>query len=275
MFPSASNSDQAKALGFNDFAGYQQAASDFSNGILDPNHLGSYQPSQQMVAQAAATKASKDSQNNYNNLVASNTKNATDFLTKYSTDVPNTVNTANTKFSVAPQADLVNGLNTRIADLTSNMSNSGAGGFANANQVDAAINSRYVPQLNTATTNLNNSENLATNYANQLLAPDLAQEDLLKTNITTAMQGLTSTQASSLQAIMDSIDQGVSLTNTQLQAGEALAATVLNNANALTQQKNALAYTPIPQNNVTVNPANGQIVNPYLLATQNGGSFTP
>jgi hypothetical protein len=225
--------------------------------------------------QQAATSAENQATTNFNNLVSSNTGAVTDFLGNYKTDTSNAIANANTTFNLPQQTNLVEGLNSRIADLTNNSDNSGAGGFSSSGQVDAALNSRYIPQLTAAEGNLNTSETAAQNQENIALAPDQANASLLANNITAAMNGLTATQQSVLQSVIGQLNAGVSLTNTQLTTAESLAQAVLSNANNITLQNMKNQYTPIPSGNTTINPSSGQIVNPYLLATQNGGVYTP
>ncbi|HEX9060857.1 MAG TPA: hypothetical protein VF941_11815 [Clostridia bacterium] len=225
--------------------------------------------------------ASRQNQTNFGNLVASNTKAVTDFLGNYKTDVATAQDTANTKFNVPTFENLVTGLNSRINDLEFNTSNSGggsvgatgAGGFSTMGQVDTALSSRYLPQLNTAQQNLGTAAGLAQTYVGQALQPDQAYATLLANNIDTAMSGLTATQQTQMQGIIAKLNAGVALTTAEINAGEAYAATVLNNANSITLEKIRAAYTPIGAGSTLINPNTGTIINPGILAAS--GSFTP
>lgn len=185
----------------------------------------------------------------------------TDFLGTYKTDVASAQNDASAKYNVPTFENLVTGLTSRISDLENNSSNSGggsvgntgAGGFSSMGQVDTALSSRYVPQLNAAESNLNTANTLAKTYVDQRLAPDQAFESLLATNITTAMSGLTSTQQTVLQGILGKLDAGVKLSTTEMQAGEAYAQALLDNANNITLAKLKNEYQTVPSGSTMVN----------------------
>lgn len=224
---------------------------------------------------------SRQNQTNFSNLVDSNTKAVTDFLGNYKTDVTNAQNTANDKFNVPTFENLVTGLTSRINDLEFNSSNSGggsvgntgAGGFSNMGQIDAALSSRYLPQLNTAQQNLGTASNLAQTYVDQQTKPDQAYATLLANNITTAMAGLTDTQKTQMDGIIAKLNAGVSLTTEEMRTGEAYAQSVLDNATKMTLGKLSAAYTPIAPGSTLINPSTGTIINPGILAAS--GSYTP
>ena len=234
-------------------------------------------------ANSAVTDAANTAQTNFTNLNTANNKSVTDFLGNYKTDVGNAISTANTTFKLPQLEDAVTGLTSRINDLSNNTSNSaggaesgtGLGGYNSEAQVGEEINSRELPMLNAASANLNTASGLAQQQETIALQPDQTYEDLLKTNITTAMQGLTATQQTEMQGIIAKLNAGVTLTTAEMQTGEDYAKTILTNANNITLQNLKNQYTPIPQNNTIVNPATGQAINPTLLANENGGIYTP
>jgi len=234
-------------------------------------------------ANSAVTDAANTAQTNFTNLNTANNKSVTDFLGNYKTDVGKAISTANTTFKLPQLEDAVTGLTSRINDLSQNTSNSGGGaaagtglgGYSSEAQVGANLNNRELPALNAASANLNTASGLAQQQESIALQPDQAYEDLLKTNITTAMQGLTTTQQTEMNGIIAKINAGVTLTTAEMQTGEDYAKTILTNANNITLQNLKNQYTPIPQNNTIVNPATGQAINPTLLANENGGIYTP
>lgn len=205
-------------------------------------------------------QASQD-QTNYNNLVASNNKAVTDFLGNYKTDVTNAQSTANNMFHIPTFENLVTGLTSRINDLEFNGSNSGggstgntgAGGFSDAAQVDEALSSRYLPNLNTAEANLNTGEGLAQQYISNELQPDQAYGQLLATNIQTSMQGLTATQQTEMQGIITKLQTGTQLSVAEMQTGEAYAQAVLQNANNITLQQLKNQYQTVPAGSYLIN----------------------
>jgi len=87
------------------------------------------------------------------------------------------------------------------------------------------------------------------------------------------MQGLTTTQGQTLSAIIDKLDQGISLTENENTTGEALAQATLLAANNLTIQQMRNAYTGIPAGNTVIDPATGRIINPGTLTSSNGGQY--
>ena len=235
------------------------------------------------LTDTVVNRQNRASQQNFGNLVNASNSAITDFLGNYKSDVGNAITNANNTFNLPTLENTVTGLTSRINDLSQNTSNSGGGaaagtglgGYSSEAQVGANLNNRELPALNAASANLNTASGLAQQQESIALQPDQAYEDLLKTNITTAMQGLTTTQQTEMNGIIAKINAGVTLTTAEMQTGEDYAKTILTNANNITLQNLKNQYTPIPQNNTIVNPATGQAINPTLLANENGGIYTP
>lgn len=195
----------------------------------------------------------------FNNQVAGDKQSVTDFLTKYQGDTANVVGATSAKYNLPQQAANVNGLNTRIQDLKTNDTNEGAGGFANAGQVDAAVNSRYLPQYNSALANLNTSTTLAQNEEQTQLQPDVQGGQLLATRIASEMTGFTASQDQQLQALIDQINNGVQLTETQMNNAEKLSEAKLGYQSAIdsiTAQNNKVQS--VSAGSYVYNPATGQ-----------------
>lgn len=212
-------------------------------------------------------------QQNFGNLVNASNSAITDFLSGYKADTASAITNANNQFNIPNQTNMVNALNSRINDLSTNFSNSGAGGFANANQVDAAINSRYLPQLQTATTNLNTSTGEAQQQEQIALQPDQAYAGLLATNITTAMQGLTSTEQTVMNGILGQLSAGVSLTEAQWQMGNNIAQKLIDQATQTTVAQIGQQFQPVSAGSTLTNTKTGAITNPGILAAS--GAYTP
>lgn len=253
------NNDQAQAL-MNQYSG--------GNDVQGLTQYFQNQKNQDDVKNAA-----NQAQTNFNNLQQQDTQSVTDFLTQFKGDTANAISSANNQFNIPGQTDMVNALNSRINDLSTNMSNSGAGGFSNANQVDAAINSRYLPQLNTATTNLNTSTQEAQQQEGIALQPDTQYAQLLSTNITAGMSGLTNTEQTVLQGIIANLNAGVSLTQTQMQVGEQLAQQAMANAAAITTAQIGQQFQPLSAGSTLTNTRTGEITNPGILAAK--GVYNP
>jgi hypothetical protein len=252
----------ARAAGFSDYADYLNKKA--QNDAQSPSQL----------AQNAIDTANQNQQN-VQNQIAGDKQSVTDFLTGYKADTANAISNANSTFNLPTLTSSVNALNSRISDLTSNYSNSGAGGYANANQVDAAINSRYLPQLSAQTANLNNASQQAQTQESIALAPDVAQGTLLGTQITTAMTGLTTTDQQSLDAVLAKLTSGQALTTIELNQANTIAQKALDNYYAIQQKQTVPASASTGQYEAVYDPATGKIVDPYMLASQNGGVYTP
>jgi len=220
-------------------------------------------PSNTGGQQQAITDALDKQRAGFDKLVTAGKNDITDFLTRYSTAVPQTINDVTGKYKIPEQTNIVNSLNSRIQDLQGNTSNSGAGGFASAGQVDAAINSRYLPQFNTAVSNLGTSSTAANNEIATRLTPYTTEASMLNDRLAREMTGFTAEQQTQLQTLVDQLNAGVTLTGQQLQYAEELAKAKYSYDQALaTAQTENLQPQSITAGNWVYDPASGSFYNP-------------
>lgn len=222
--------------------------------------------------QQAITDALTNQTNQFNQITTSGKQDITDFLTKYSSDVPSVYNSTYAKYNIPGQLDYVGALNNRIKDLQGNQTNEGAGGFSSAGQVDAAINSRYLPLYETGVTNLANSSSLANTEAAQLLQPDVTAGNLLNDRLAREMTGFTSDQQNVLQGLIANLNAGVSLTNTQLTLANNLALKMQDYNNQLSLLKQQQAVTVVPASSNIYNAGTGQFTNTPGITLPGGTS---
>lgn len=181
------------------------------------------------AAQKAITDHLAQQTTDFNNLKTQGQSDVTDFLGRYKAAVPGIISSTSDKYNLPGQTNYVNALNTRIKTLTGNLDNSGAGGYASGNQVDKAVNSRYLPLYEAGVTNLGTSTTQAQNEETQLIQPYQTEGQMLNDRLAREMTGFTTEQQTELTALIG-----------QLNAGEQLTATQLTNANDLAKAQ--LAY---------------------------------
>lgn len=157
----------------------------------------------------------------------------TDFTNRYKVAVPQIVNDTSAKYGLDTLLGQANSLNTRVKTLQGNLNNAGAGGYANAGQVDAAVNSRYLPAAQTAVTNLQTGTALAQNEENQLFKPYDVEGAMLTERLAREATGYTAEQNRELDALIAQLNAGVSLTTAQIQRATALATAEKNYQQAI------------------------------------------
>lgn len=198
----------------------------------------------------AAVKSQADQANAaFQNLYGQNKQSVTDFLAKSQADTGNAISGASATFQLPQQQRMVQGLNSRISELKNNTTNEGAGGFASSGQVDAAINSRYQPQLTAAQANLNTSADLAQRQVQLMMQPDQQYGTLLAKNIETGMSALTETQRQAMEGVLGSLNAGMQLSQTELTTANELAKQVLANS-GLAQVANIQQQTEIQKQQI-------------------------
>ncbi len=202
----------------------------------------------------ALTKQTTD----FNAIKTQGQNDVTGFLTKYGADVPATYNSTYAKYNIPGQVSYVDALRSRIADLSGNQSNAGAGGFSSAGQVDAAVNSRYLPLFETGVSNLNTSAGLANTEATNLLAPDVKAGELLNDRLAREMTGFTTTQQTTLGGLIAKLNAGVSLDNTSLTLANNLALKLQDYNNNLGILKQQQAVTTVPATSSIYNAGTGK-----------------
>lgn len=195
-----------------------QGWTDITDQVQADNAAQALKDSQAKIDAAnAADKAANDAR------FAQDKTDVTDFNTKFSTAVPGIINDTSDKYQLGDLLGQSNALNTRVKNLQGNLTNEGAGGYANANQVDAAINSRYLPAAQTAVSNLQTGTQLAQNEENTLLTPYTTEATLLNDRLAREATGYTTEQQNELDSLVSQMNAGVSLSQTQIQQATALA----------------------------------------------------
>lgn len=184
-------------------------------------------------AQTAQNKADTDAR------FAQNASDLTAFNTKFGTAVPQIINDTSTKYGLGTLLGQANALNSRVSTLQNNSDNSGAGGYASGAQVDAAVNSRYLPRAQQAVTNLNTATGLAQNEEQTQITPYTTEANLLNDRLAREATSYTAEQQSTLDALIAQMNAGVSLTSAQIQQATSLAVAEKNyQATLATNQAN-------------------------------------
>lgn len=196
---------------------YQTLKSQFA--ATDPATIAQKQLADQQKAltdQAAANKLATDARFDANKAELGN------FVNKYQTEVPGIINDTSNKYQLGTLLGQTNALNTRVKDLSGNLTNS-ATGYANAGQVDKAINSNYLPRYQTAVQNLQTGTQLAQNEENTLLQPYQVEGSLLNDRLAREATGYSQDQQNQLDVLIQNMNAGISLTTAQMQQATELA----------------------------------------------------
>lgn len=154
---------------------------------------------------------------------AQNRADLSAFNDKYSAAVPNIINATSDKYHLGDLLGLTNALNTRISELQGNTMGEGAGGYANAGQVDKAINTNYLPRFQTAVSNLGTATNLAQNEAGMLLKPYETEGQMLSDQIARESTGYSLEQQRELDALVAKMQSNTQLSVAEMQRATALA----------------------------------------------------
>lgn len=266
-----SNEDLSNPAKQNDWAlknGYQ-GWSDYQDKIRQE------QDANDPTKLAATQRAAMDTRFNQNR------NDITKTIDTYKTAIPGIQQAADTKYGVSNQLGLVNALETRINDLKFNTSGAGAGGVASASQVDKAVNSKYLPQYNTANTNLGRSATLAANEVSQQLDPYKTQISALNDQIARESTGYTQEQQNELTVLLTKMNQGFALTQAEIAQVNALALADKNYANQVSllekqneQKKNdpSNRYISLGTNDQLYDVVTGKIVAKNSASTTGGST---
>lgn len=214
---------------------------------------------------------------------AQNRSDITGAINSYQTAIPQAQQAADTKYNVTGQLGLVNALETRISDLKNNTSGTGAGGYASNAQVDNAVNSKYLPQYNTANANLGRSATLAAGDVATAIDPYKTQVTALNDQIVRESTGYTQEQQNELTTLLTKMNQGFQLSQSEADRANqlALADKQYANASALADKqaeakKNdpSSRYINIGNGDQVYDVVTGKIVanNPKTFAATGSGS---
>lgn len=173
------------------------------------------------------------------------------FTSRYGAAVPQIVNDTSSKYGLGTLLGNAQALNTRVQDLKTNASGVGAGGYANADQVDRAVQTNYLPQYNTAVSNFQTGMGLAQAEQTQLLKPLETEGSMLNDRLAREATGYSQAQQRELDGLIEQMRIAGSLTQEQMQQATQLAV-----AEKQFQQALAVANT----NNKAQSDANTQIV---------------
>lgn len=283
MNPSNNYYDQVKNTGvlngtsYNDINKYKAAGGNnvINSGDSTPSYGtgGNYDPmalmnsyQKMLTDQAAQNKTAMDAR------FASNKNELNTFNTTYKDAATNTANAVSDKYKLPDQVGMVNALDSRIQDLSGNLSNTGAGGYASAGQVDKAINTNYLPRFNTAIGNLTRSSTAANQEYNQNIAPYQTQAQLLNDRIARESTGYTTEQTNELDGLLKLINDGVTLSGQQMDRLNKLSELENTYATAkYTADKNN-QYPQVQPGNGIYNTQTGQYSTYYPSSTTGGTS---
>lgn len=213
--------------------------------------------------QELADKQKADLQTEVNN----ESSQVSGFTDAFGKAVPQIINSTSAKYNLPMLGSLVQGLNSRISELSGNTSNNGAGGFATGDQVDKALNTNYIPRFNSAVSNLNTGTALAQGETNQLLTPWTTKATMLNDQLARNMTGFTSTQQNALQALLAKMNNDVTLTKTEMDNANALAVAKLNydaTIKGIEAQTGSASYKylSVPPANTVINNSGKSVFTP-------------
>lgn len=248
------------------FSRGRQDAIDYYSKMRDQDPTVVAQRQQEQAKKDLAAKAAQDKIDTANRF-AQNKTELTDFNTRYGAAVPQIINDTSNKYQLGDLLGQANSLNTRVKDLQGNISGQGAGGYANSSQVDAAVNSKYLPRYQTAITNLQTGTALANAEQNQLLKPYETEADLLNQRIAREATGYSQEQQRELDGLIAAMNAGNQLSQAQIQQATALAQLESSYKQAIDVEKLKKTETPVnaKDNYVSIgdglyNIATGQII---------------
>lgn len=154
---------------------------------------------------------------------AQNKQELGDYNTRYGAMVPQVINDTSSKYKLGDLLGQATGLNTRIQNVTGNLTGEGAGGFATAGQVDKAISTNYLPRFQTAVSNLQTGTALAQQEENQLLKPIQTEGELLTDRLAREATGYDNNQQRELDSLLAQLQANTTLTSEQMRRATALA----------------------------------------------------
>lgn len=182
---------------------------------------------------------------------AQNRSDLTNTIGTYKDAATNISSDVNNKYGIPDQVKLVNALDSRIQDLSGNLSGAGAGGYASGEQVDKALNTNYIPRFNIATGNLSRSGTAAAAEYGQKIAPYQAQVSTLNDQIAREATGYNNEQKAELDTLLGQLNSGVALSQADMARLASLAATeeryhqIINPGQGVVNTQNgAFAVTP-------------------------------
>lgn len=171
----------------------------------------------EQAALAAKQKAETDAR------FTQNKQDLAGFNTRFSDAVPKIIDDTSKKYELGKLLGISTGLGTRVADLRGNLSGTGAGGYANASQVDKAVSTRYLPQYNQAVSNLQTGTALAQNEQTTLLKPFEVESNLLNDRLAREATGYSQDQQRELDGLLERMRLGNALTIEEMRRATTLA----------------------------------------------------
>lgn len=223
-------------------------------------------------AQNAANQAATDAR------FASNKQELSDFNSSFGSAVPSIINEESAKYNLPGLANQATALNNRVTDLQGNLTGQGAGGYASSNQVDAAINSKYLPRYQTAVTNLNNASQLAAGETQTRLTPYTTQANLLNERLSREATGYSQEQQQQLDSLVAQMQAGVQLSTAQIQQMTQLAVSEQNYQAQLATLQNQKEIAQLTNDRLksigaggVYDPVTGQVIQ-GVKASSSGGS---
>lgn len=186
-------------------AGYKNMVKAFGSPI-DSGQARLNQQQKEATALAEKQKAETDAR------FGANKKELGDFVTRYGEAVPKIIEDTYKEFNVGDLLGYANALNSRISELKGNTNFAGAGGYANAGQVDAAVNTNFLPRFLTASDNANRAASIASSQVNARLSPYQTEAQLINDRMAREMTGYSTLQQNELTTLLEKMRQQGSLT---------------------------------------------------------------
>lgn len=153
-------------------------------------------------AAPASADFSQTMKTNTTNLLNTQKADSAGFLGRYTAAIPQVVEASNLKYNVRGLNELATGLGNRIMELQTNSDGVGAGGYANAGQVDKAVSSNYLPRLQQATNQAQTAERLAQTDIGYGLKPYEMEAGLLSDRQAREITGYTKADENILSTLL-------------------------------------------------------------------------
>jgi len=144
--------------------------------------------------------------------------------------VPQIMDRAYQTFNIPGMLETTNALSTRIDDIKGNLTGHGADGSASASQVDAAVNSNYLPRYLSSNEQLQRGVSLAQNQISTELIPWTTKINLANDQVARESVGYNTQQQRELDALLGRMQAGLQLTIEQQRRVDQLAESERNYA---------------------------------------------
>lgn len=149
--------------------------------------------------------------------VAADKQELGDYNARFASTVPAVQDEVYSKYRIPQQVDAVGALNTRIQQLKTGAGmGETAGGYANAGQVDKALQTGYIPAFNTAAGNLNTSLQVGQTEIGNRLLPISSEGKILTDRIARDRASYSQQDQNELDVLMQQYVTGTQLADNQI-----------------------------------------------------------